>query len=71
MISDVAQLERLELERSDQPRDVVRGVTFGAPRITSLEKQYLSPGGRWRSCRGDCRDQLRRDTVDFWDYQRD
>jgi hypothetical protein len=27
-------------------------------------------GGTWISCEGDCRDTLRKETVDFWDEQR-
>jgi hypothetical protein len=27
-------------------------------------------GGTWIGCSGDCRDTLRKQTVDFWDEQR-
>jgi len=40
-------------------------------RMTNLGPQYLSPGGNWIWCETDCRDTLRRDTVDFWDDQRE
>ena len=28
-------------------------------------------GGTWIDCRGDCREALRQETVDFWDTQRE
>jgi hypothetical protein len=28
-------------------------------------------GGTWESCDGDCRETLRKTTVDFWDTQRE
>ncbi|MGQ0456124.1 MAG: hypothetical protein ACT4OU_03570 [Hyphomicrobium sp.] len=40
-------------------------------RLTSLGPQYRSPGGNWTWCEHDCPDTLRRDTVDFWDDQRE
>lgn len=39
-------------------------------KTTSLGKKYLSPGGNWKWCGGDCKDQLRKDHVDFWYYQK-
>lgn len=36
---------------------------------TRLGRKYLSPGGNWKWCSGDCKDQLRKDHVDFWYYQ--
>ncbi len=40
-------------------------------RATRLGPQYLSAGGFWTWCEHDCVDTLRRDTVDFWDDQRE
>lgn len=40
-------------------------------RATDLGLQYRSPGGSWIWCEHDCVDTLRRDTVDFWDDQRE
>lgn len=40
-------------------------------RLTKLGPQYRSPGGNWIWCEYDCVDTLRRDTVDFWDDQRE
>jgi hypothetical protein len=28
-------------------------------------------GGTWIDCRGDCRETLREETVDFWETQND
>ncbi|MCU0732790.1 MAG: hypothetical protein MUE84_14545 [Hyphomonas sp.] len=38
----------------------------GAVRNTRLGQQVRLPGGTWVSCAGDCQDQLRMETVDFW-----
>jgi hypothetical protein len=38
-------------------------------RQTPLGPQFRKKGGAWNWCEGDCRDTLRRDTVDFWDDQ--
>lgn len=51
--------------------------TFGNPdcytapvRATRHGPQFRLKSGRWVDCSGDCRDTLRRETVDFWDEQR-
>jgi hypothetical protein len=33
--------------------------------------EYRLPGGTWVSCRRDCRNALRQDSVDFWETQRE
>jgi hypothetical protein len=33
-------------------------------------EQVELPGGTWIDCNGDCRDTVRKATVDFWDEQR-
>jgi hypothetical protein len=38
----------------------------GAVRNTRLGQQVRLPGGTWVWCAGDCQDQLRIETVDFW-----
>lgn len=38
----------------------------GAVRNTRLGQQVRLPGGTWVWCGGDCQDQLRMETVDFW-----
>ncbi|MFN0219109.1 MAG: hypothetical protein ACKVP4_09875 [Hyphomicrobium sp.] len=48
-----------------------RGCVSAPVRMTSLGAQYRSPGGNWTWCEHDCRDTLRRDTIDFWDDQRE
>ena len=45
---------------------------YTAPvRQTRLGPQMRLKGGTWIWCEGDCRDTLRRATIDFWDDQRD
>ena len=45
---------------------------YTAPvRQTPLGAQLRLKGGTWIWCEGDCRDTLRRETIDFWDDQRD
>jgi hypothetical protein len=41
----------------------------GAVRNTALGKQVQLPGGSWVDCAGDCREKLRKKTVDFWHEQ--
>jgi hypothetical protein len=38
----------------------------GPVRNTPLGQQVRLPGGTWVWCAGDCQDQLRMETVDFW-----
>jgi hypothetical protein len=47
------------------------GCVTARVRMTRLGPQYRSPGGNWIWCEVDCRDTLRRDTIDFWDDQRE
>lgn len=45
---------------------------YSAPlRETRLGPQMRLKGGTWVYCRGDCRDSLREDTIDFWETLRD
>ena len=45
---------------------------YTAPvRQTPLGPQMRLKHGTWIWCEGDCRDTLRRATIDFWDDQRD
>ncbi len=51
--------------------------TFGNPacysapvRRTPTGAEFRLKSGRWVDCGRDCRDTLRRETVDFWDEQR-
>ena len=45
------------------------GCVTAPVRMTSLGPQFRSPGGNGTWCEHDCRDTLRRATVDFWDDQ--
>ncbi len=45
------------------------GCETAVVRYTKLGPQYRRPGGSWTWCETDCRDTLRRHTVDFWDTQ--
>lgn len=36
-----------------------------------LGLEYRTRNGSWVDCAGDCKDTLRRATVDFWDDQRE
>jgi hypothetical protein len=44
-----------------------RGCVSGPTRRGRYEREVRLPGGTWYGCRGDCRDTLRSETVDFWD----
>lgn len=44
-----------------------RGCVTGPTRRGQYEREVRLPGGTWYGCRGDCRDTLRAETVDFWD----
>lgn len=41
----------------------------GAVRNTAYGKQVQLPGGTWVYCAGDCREILRKKTVDYWHEQ--
>lgn len=44
---------------------------YTAPvRRTASGAQFQLKSGRWVDCARDCHDTLRRETVDFWDEQR-
>lgn len=47
------------------------GCVTAQVRVTNLGPQYRRPGGSWTWCEHDCRDTLRRHTIDFWDTQRE
>jgi hypothetical protein len=36
-------------------------------RTTRLGSEVRLPSGTWIDCRGDCRETLREQTIDFWD----
>jgi hypothetical protein len=44
-----------------------RGCVSAPVRRGRYEQEVRLPGGTWYGCRGDCRDTLRAETVDFWD----
>ncbi|MBY0226518.1 MAG: hypothetical protein K2Q28_11995 [Hyphomicrobium sp.] len=41
----------------------------GAVRNTAYGQQVQLPGGKWVNCAGDCSRKLRKNTVDFWQYE--
>jgi hypothetical protein len=41
----------------------------GTIRNTAYGKQVQLPGGTWVDCAGDCREKLRKKTVDYWHEQ--
>ena len=41
----------------------------GTIRNTAYGKEVQLPGGTWVDCAGDCREKLRKKTVDFWHEQ--
>lgn len=47
------------------------GCTTAPVRYLNLGPQIRLKGGPWIWCESDCRDTLRRATVDFWDDQRE
>ena len=47
------------------------GCYTGPVRQTRLGPQVRLKGGTWIDCEVDCRDTLRRATVDFWHDQRE
>jgi hypothetical protein len=47
------------------------GCTTAPVRQTSVGEQVRLKGGTWIYCEVDCRDTLRRATVDFWHDQRE
>jgi hypothetical protein len=36
-----------------------------------LVDEMQLPSGTWYDCRGDCRETLRQDFIDFWETQRE
>lgn len=45
---------------------------YKAPvRKSAFGPQMRLKGGTWIDCRGDCRETLREETVDFWETQND
>lgn len=60
---------RLKVEDIATGRDLVfetRQVAIGTIRI----EEVRLPNGTWIDCRGDCRDTVRREHLEFWDEQR-
>jgi hypothetical protein len=50
--------------------DVMAGsCATGTIRNTAYGKQVQLPGGTWVDCAGDCREKLRKKTVDYWHEQ--
>jgi len=47
------------------------GCTSAPVRWASYDYEFRLPGGTWISCRQSCKDTLRRETVDFWETQRE
>jgi hypothetical protein len=43
----------------------------GAVRRGRWGEEVRLPGGSWISCKGDCRNTLREETVDFWERMED
>lgn len=48
-----------------------QGCVTAKVRKTRLGLQYRSKGGNWIWCEHDCRDTIRRHTVDFWNDQQE
>lgn len=47
------------------------GCTSAPVRRASNDYEFRLPGGTWVSCKQSCQDTLRRETVDFWETQRE
>jgi hypothetical protein len=47
------------------------GCTSAPVRRAGNDYEFRLPGGTWVSCKQSCKDTLRRETVDFWDTQRE
>jgi hypothetical protein len=47
------------------------GCVTGAVRIGPQGLEVQAPSGTWHNCRGDCRDELRKVTVDVWETLQD
>ncbi len=47
------------------------GCTTAPIRRAGNDYEFRLPGGTWVSCKQSCKDTLRRETVDFWDTQRE
>lgn len=48
-----------------------RGCVTGPVRRGAVEDEVRMPGGTWIGCRGDCRETLREETVDYWETLRE
>lgn len=44
-------------------------VVVGQVRRGRWGQEVRLPGGTWIDCKGDCRETLREETVDFWERQ--
>lgn len=47
------------------------GCTTAPVRAGRNDYEFRLPGGTWVSCKQSCKDTLRRETVDFWETQRE
>ncbi|HWV81350.1 MAG TPA: hypothetical protein VNZ50_07960 [Hyphomicrobiaceae bacterium] len=47
------------------------GCTSAPVRRAGNDYEFRLPGGTWVSCKQSCQDTLRRETVDFWETQRE
>jgi hypothetical protein len=47
------------------------GCTSAPVRWAGYDYEFRLPGGTWISCKQSCKDTLRRETVDFWETQRE
>lgn len=47
------------------------GCISGPVRRGPTGYQVRMPGGTWIGCKGDCRETLREEAVDFWETQRE
>lgn len=78
MILSSMGLADAQSRRNSRGEGVVRtcsiygnGCTSAPIRRASNDYEFRLPGGTWVSCKQSCKDTLRRETVDFWETQRE